>query len=77
MTPAAIALFAMGALIIVALIMFANELYYRKRVSALGVIVMVATVYLMWYMHDITQQMLDLTAQQLTGQVSTILQGEK
>lgn len=74
---AGFALVAMGLLILVALIQFGNELYYRKRVSALGVIVLVSTVYLMWYMHDITQQMLDLTAQQLTGQVSNILQGEK
>lgn len=76
MSTASIALIAMGALIIVALIMFANELYYRKRVSALGVIVMIATVYLMWYMHDITRQMLELTTQQLTSQVSPILKGE-
>lgn len=73
---AGFALVAMGLLILVALIMFGNELYYRKRVSALGIIVLVTTVYLMWYMHDITEQMLDLTAQQLNGKTSAILKGE-
>jgi threonine/homoserine/homoserine lactone efflux protein len=73
---AGFALVAMGLLILVALIMFGNELYYRKRVSALGIIVLVSTVYLMWYMHDITEQMLDLTTQQLNGKTSAILKGE-
>uniref|UniRef100_A0AAU7PHP9 Uncharacterized protein n=1 Tax=Burkholderia phage vB_BgluM-SURPRISE13 TaxID=3159457 RepID=A0AAU7PHP9_9VIRU len=73
---ATLAILALGLLLITSLIMFCNELFYRKRVSALGAIVFVCTVFLMYYLHGLNDQILVYVKDLAKYQTVPTLKGE-
>lgn len=73
---APLAIISLALLLIVFVSQFGNELYYRKRVSALGVMTMVATVYLMWYLHTLNNDILELVQQLAQYQTVKLPKGE-
>lgn len=70
------AITALGLLLIVSLIMFCNELYARKKVSALGCIVFVCSVFLMHYLHGMNVQVLTYAKDLSKYQIVTPPKGE-
>lgn len=72
---ASIAVILLAALLCVSIIQFLNELYYRKRISMLGVIVFVSAVYLMWYLHSLNGDILDLVEKLSQYQIVTLPKG--
>lgn len=73
---APIAILALGLLFIVAFSMFGNELFYRKRVSMLGLISLICSVYLMFYLSDLNDDIKVLTEQLAKYQPVTLPKGE-
>ncbi|YP_009212980.1 hypothetical protein AVU38_gp131 [Ralstonia phage RSL2] len=73
---AVFAIIALGFLLLSSLILFGNELYYRKRVSAVGIIVMVCTVFLMYYLHGLNDQILTYVHDLAKYQTVPPLKGE-
>lgn len=55
---AAFAIISLGALLVTSLIMFLNELYYRKRISSCGMVVFLATIFLMYYLDVLNKDIL-------------------
>lgn len=49
------AIVALGLVFLTSFVLFANELYYRRRVSACGLICFFCSIYLMFYLHDINE----------------------
>lgn len=56
-----LSLVAMGMLFLMAVILFLNELYYRKRISVCGTIIFLATTYQLFYIDHQNNQLLELT----------------
>lgn len=73
---ATLAIISLGLLLGVAFVQFANELYYRRRVSALGVIILMATLFLMWYLHMLNDDLINLTMELGKYQPVIIPKGE-
>jgi hypothetical protein len=73
---ATLAIISLGLLLGVAFVQFANELYYRRRVSALGVIILMATLFLMWYLHNLNADLINLTMELGKYQPVIIPKGE-
>jgi len=55
-----LAITALGLLLVVSMIIICNELFYRRRVSVCGAIVLVCAVFLMHYLHGLNGQILTL-----------------
>jgi hypothetical protein len=55
---AAFAIISLAALLIISVIMFLNELYYRKRISSCGMIVFLSTLFLMYYLDVLNKDIL-------------------
>lgn len=73
---AVLAIIALGLLLLTSLVMFCNELFYRRRVSALGLIVFVCTVFLMYYLHGLNDQILVYVKDLAKYQTVPTLKGE-
>jgi hypothetical protein len=73
---AVFAIIALGFLLLTSLVLFCNELYFRKRVSACGAIVMVCTVFLMYYLHGLNSQILTYVHDLAKYQTVPPLKGE-
>lgn len=73
---ATITMICLGLLLLVSVIQFCNELYWRKRVSMLGVIVMFSSVYLMWYLHGLNNDILELAQELSKYQIVKLPKGE-
>lgn len=57
---AAVALFI---ILVMSLLMFGNELYYRKRVSVIGVMLFICFGYLTWYQSQLVDDIRDISLQ--------------
>lgn len=75
MNPA-FAILALVLIFVVSIIQFGNELYYRKRASMLGMIVFLSSIYLMFYLHELNQDILELVNQLAQYQEVKLPKGE-
>lgn len=73
---ATLAIVALLLIFFVAIIQFGNELYYRKRVSMLGMIVFLSSIYLMFYLHELNEDILELVQQLSQYQIVKLPKGE-
>lgn len=73
---AVLAIIALGLLLVASIILFCNELYFRKRISAVGIIVLLCTVFLMHYLHGLNDQMLMYVHDLAKYQTVPTLKGE-
>jgi hypothetical protein len=73
---ATLAIISLGLLLCVSFVQFANELYYSRRVSALGAIVLMSSLYLMWYLHHLNGDLINLTLELGKYQPVIIPKGE-
>lgn len=71
-----LAITALGLLLAVAFIIVFKELFYRRRVSACGIIVLVCSVFLMHYLHGLNGQILKLAKDLAKYQPVPTLKGE-
>lgn len=55
---AAFAILVLIMVLLIAITLFGNELYWRHRISACGLILLVCSVYLMYYLDSLNQQVL-------------------
>lgn len=58
-----LAIIALLFVFFVSIVQFCNELYYRKRVSMLGMITFMSSIYLMFYLHGLNEDILELVKQ--------------
>lgn len=58
-----IAIIALFTILGTALVLFLNELYYRRQVSACGVVLLICTVFLMWYFSGLSEQLVYLVTE--------------
>lgn len=70
------AIIALGFLLLSSLVLFCNELYNRKRISVVGAIVFVCTVFLMYYLHGLNGQILSYVHDLAKYQTVPPLKGE-
>ncbi|BCM95177.1 hypothetical protein [Burkholderia phage FLC6] len=73
---AVFAIIALGFLLLSSLVLFCNELYFRKRISAVGLVVLVCTVFLMYYLHGLNDQILTYVHDLAKYQTVPPLKGE-
>lgn len=71
-----LAITALGLLLLVSIIMLCNELFYRRRASVLGIIVLLCAVFLMHYLHGLNGQILILAKDLSKYQLVPSLKGE-
>lgn len=71
-----LAITALALLLLTSLVLFCNVLYYHKRVSALGCIVFVCSVFLMHYLHGMNTQILTYVKELAKYQIVTPPKGE-
>lgn len=55
-----IAIIALFVILSVSIVLFLNEFYYRRQVSSCGVVLLVCTVFLMWYFSGLSEQLVYL-----------------
>lgn len=51
------AILSLLMVLVIALTLFGNELYWRKRISACGIILLISSVYLIHYLDGLNHQL--------------------
>lgn len=67
---------ALFVILVMALLMFGNELYYRKRVSVVGVLLLICFGYLTWYQSQLVDDIRELSLQLAKYQTVKLPRGE-